>query len=78
MMNKELYEAPEMEILEFEGVDVITTSGYCTDYKKSQLEGYPTCATGYTWYLDGGGCANRWAYDSGEYCPPGTNVMASS
>ena len=30
-MKKEMYEAPEMEIVEFEMADVITTSNGCTD-----------------------------------------------
>lgn len=27
-MKKEMYETPEMEVIEFEAEDVITTSGY--------------------------------------------------
>lgn len=69
-MNKEIYESPEMEIVEFEMADVITTSGYCPDHTRKQAEGMPTdCNYGYLFYLNpNGDCANFYAYESNERC----------
>lgn len=57
-MNKEIYESPEMEIVVFEGADVITTSGDCVDYNRQTIGGN-FCLPGYLTYLADGSCANR-------------------
>lgn len=54
-MNKEIYEAPEMEIVTFEMADVITTSNGCTDSNVPDMGDYPwpgTCRTSLFMYQD--------------------------
>ena len=79
-MKKEIYESPEMEIVEFDMPDVITTSGYCDKAYQKQLEGYPTnCASGYYYYLNPDGeCANFFAFDTSVPCEMGTLEMSTT